>query len=778
MTSRPGFCARICEGAHTVLYGVRREVYPSPVRGSIVGRALLSLTIAGAVLAAAFSAPSAFAQSEETTEPSPPTATASPADVELARELADAGDVEAAIAAYTAYVESGAQEERSAVLMELARLLIADGQPAAAARHLDAYLFEAPPNRNVRDAQFMLAEALRRSGKWDSALSLYNAYTETEEPLEAYARMGRAESLARLGFVADASSEAEAVLEGGLPASVKVQLVRAMAEAFEASGDRGLAIVWYGRLAAEGSPAEQAHALWRSGVLKVQSNDDGWRSDILAVIQRYPATYPALQAVNAFIDLRGAIDGYYFGLVHYQHGEDQKARAIFDDIVAGPASPNAARAAYYLAAIDERAGETDAAIAGYARVREIDSDIELADDALWWRGRLLEQEGRVEEAAEDYERLASQFASSERGREARFRLALLDYDAGRFEQAQDAYAEVASDTTGEVRDRALLWRGKSLLALGDEDAAAEVLRRLSVASPDDYFGLRARALLGETERSIDEGEVDGSSSTDWTAISAWLDASQESETASPAAPSGAQQHLGMGDDLAAAGLLLTADAERALALELAGSDADELLRLARRFEGGTHMSARASARLLAAVDEEVLSDAPEDLWRLAYPAPYTEQLLDATDESDAPTLLLLAMIRQESFFDRLAGSPAGALGLTQIIEPTGEAIARELEVDDFEMEDLYQPAVSLRFGAHYLASQLEAFDGNFYHALAAYNGGPGNAERWAAGSGGDVDRFFEEIDFAETRLYVELVSENLARYRQVYAGLDAPGLPG
>ena len=142
-----------------------------------------------------------------------------------------------------------------------------------------------------------------------------------------------------------------------------------------------------------------------------------------------------------------------------------------------------------------------------------------------------------------------------------------------------------------------------------------------------------------------------------------------------------------------------------------------------------------------------------------------------------PDLLLLAVVRQESFFDPLAGSTAGAVGLTQVIPATGEAIARDLAIADFQLEYLYRPAASLRFGAHYLQQQLDAFDVNVYHALGAYNGGPGNAERWRKAAGDDVDRFVEEIDFSQTKAYLQLVLENLARYRRLYEGLDEPSLP-
>jgi soluble lytic murein transglycosylase len=169
--------------------------------------------------------------------------------------------------------------------------------------------------------------------------------------------------------------------------------------------------------------------------------------------------------------------------------------------------------------------------------------------------------------------------------------------------------------------------------------------------------------------------------------------------------------------------------------------------------------------------------APPDFWRLAYPAPFSAALREAADAEKAPDVLLLALVRQESFFDPLAGSPAGAIGLTQVVPPTGQAIARDLHLNQFQSTDLFRPAVSLRFGAHYLRQQLDTFDGDVYAALAAYNGGPGNALRWQRAAHGDADRFVAEIEYAQTVAYVQLVTENLARYRQLYEGLAEPSLP-
>jgi soluble lytic murein transglycosylase len=141
-----------------------------------------------------------------------------------------------------------------------------------------------------------------------------------------------------------------------------------------------------------------------------------------------------------------------------------------------------------------------------------------------------------------------------------------------------------------------------------------------------------------------------------------------------------------------------------------------------------------------------------------------------------PPLLLLALIRQESFFRPDAESVASALGLTQVIPATAEEIAGQLKEEDFTFGNLVRPKVSLRFGAHYLGAQLELFEGDVPAALAAYNGGPGNSLRWREAAPADADLFLEVINLSETRSYVELVLEHYAHYRYAYGLADGPSL--
>jgi soluble lytic murein transglycosylase len=74
----------------------------------------------------------------------------------------------------------------------------------------------------------------------------------------------------------------------------------------------------------------------------------------------------------------------------------------------------------------------------------------------------------------------------------------------------------------------------------------------------------------------------------------------------------------------------------------------------------------------------------------------------------------------------------------------------------------------MKFGVFYLDKQRESFNGNIYAALAAYNGGPGNAKEWERMASDDPDEFLEVIRFVETRNYIRSIYEIFNIYRLIY----------
>ena len=125
--------------------------------------------------------------------------------------------------------------------------------------------------------------------------------------------------------------------------------------------------------------------------------------------------------------------------------------------------------------------------------------------------------------------------------------------------------------------------------------------------------------------------------------------------------------------------------------------------------------------------------------------------------------LIAAVIYAESRF-REQESHAGALGLMQVTPQTAHLIARRSGGTQFVTRDLADPEINIRYGSYYLRYLLRRYDGNVVAALAAYNAGIGNVDRWG---GARLD--LEAIRFVETRAYVEQVLDKRQEYRDKYA---------
>jgi soluble lytic murein transglycosylase len=124
--------------------------------------------------------------------------------------------------------------------------------------------------------------------------------------------------------------------------------------------------------------------------------------------------------------------------------------------------------------------------------------------------------------------------------------------------------------------------------------------------------------------------------------------------------------------------------------------------------------------------------------------------------------LIAAVIYSESRF-RDQTSSAGARGLMQITPATAEAIEDLSGGSTFKLEDLSDPDLNIRYGTFYLRHLLDKFDENEVAAIAAYNAGETNVAVWG---GSDLTR--GDIEFPETRAYVDSVLEKRHDYRDTY----------
>jgi soluble lytic murein transglycosylase len=151
----------------------------------------------------------------------------------------------------------------------------------------------------------------------------------------------------------------------------------------------------------------------------------------------------------------------------------------------------------------------------------------------------------------------------------------------------------------------------------------------------------------------------------------------------------------------------------------------------------------------------------EPAWfeRLRYPLRYEQIVRGHARNYRLDPALLAAVIYQESKFRADAKSSSGAIGLMQLRPDTAKGIAIRTGGSRFQTSDLYNPEINVRYGSWYLRHLLTKY-GDEKTALAAYNAGQRNVDRWrAAGQG---------IQFSETRAYVDRVEDLKDVYHRAY----------
>jgi peptidoglycan lytic transglycosylase len=172
----------------------------------------------------------------------------------------------------------------------------------------------------------------------------------------------------------------------------------------------------------------------------------------------------------------------------------------------------------------------------------------------------------------------------------------------------------------------------------------------------------------------------------------------------------------------------------------------------------------AAAAVLAAlgVAFATLQSTKPGWWdRFWYPLRYEQIVRGHARHYDLDPALLAAVIYQESKFQADARSRSGAIGLMQLLPATAEGIAIHTGGTAFRVQDLYNPEINIRYGAWYLHHLMLKY-GDEQTALAAYNAGQENVDRWrTAGIG---------IQFPETRAYVSRVEDLKSIYRRAYGG--------
>jgi len=365
-----------------------------------------------------------------------------------------------------------------------------------------------------------------------------------------------------------------------------------------------------------------------------------------------------------------------------------------------------------------------------------------AAQVAWSQANNAESRGQLDRALEGYAFLAENVRTHALAGQARMRSGQIHLRRGDRAAAAEVYEQYLEDfPTGRRWQEAAYWAGRTRLELGDSAAGAAHLRHV-LSQPVEYYAVMSAELLGEP---FDVDVPEGLQSTE----PGWLG-----------------EGLARLDLLTESGLARGADAEVSRLRERAGDQRGPRLRLAEALieRGRTIDGINLGWALLrdeGGWDRQIL--------QVTYPFPYRELVRREAEEWGIDPFMMAAIIRQESAFKADIVSHAGAVGLMQVMPPTGAELARAHGPSGFSRESLTRPEVNLHLGAAFFVDMSRRYDNELPFVLSAYNAGPTRATRWRRyPEANDPLRFTERIPFTETRGYVKSVRRNLGLYRALY----------
>ena len=179
------------------------------------------------------------------------------------------------------------------------------------------------------------------------------------------------------------------------------------------------------------------------------------------------------------------------------------------------------------------------------------------------------------------------------------------------------------------------------------------------------------------------------------------------------------------------------------------------------------------AMLIARNAMDTLSEKPDKndkRWRLVYPILYYQEIIEAADKAGTNAPLMLALTREESYFNPEAMSAVGAKGLMQLMPATAKDIASRHGITNY---NLFNPKQNILLGNYYYAFVKSQLNGMDVSSIAAYNGGTGAVNTWKSTLiYHDTDSFIEQIPYPETKTYVKKVLRSYWNYITIYNGND------
>jgi len=723
----------------------------------------------------------------------------------------------------SAYRDGGSSQIQAAALWGLGRTEYADGRYISALTPLQKIVTEFPDSAFIPYTNFLLGKANYELERYQEATEDFSVYLEMRPGvLDAYVQELRGDAFFDNGNFAEAleaynAAVAAPKIDDSLELEIKVAQTRGEV------GDYATAISTYDAIFSRTENdyiKAQMEYLIGLAYQELDQTDQA-NERFLHTVENYPLSYYSYLALLELLGAEASVSDLDRGLVDYFAGQYDVALAAFDRYIDGGLDTDGT-AQYYRALTQQALQNYVAAIQGFTSFIEnypnhprwaeawgdkaytqwfYTGDYQNgaqtyldfvaaaptqpeAVDYLMSAARILERNNRLEEAAQVWQRVADEYPDNPQTSQALFLAGIAQYRRGDYHMALPIFQRSLL-LSGEKEDqaRAYLWVGKTQEQLGDEAAKQNAWQQAQAIDPTGYYSERARDLLinrapfePPASYNIDiDMDAERKAAAAWLRVTFDLPSDVDLDGLGPLA---GDLRIVRGTEFWELGLYEEARLEFEDLRESVSTSPDNSFRLANYLlDLGLYRSAIFAARqvlTLAGLDEHATSlSAPPYFNHVRYGTYYADLIVPNAEEQGLQPLFLFSVVRQESLFEGFVHSNAGARGLMQIIPGTGASIARTLRWPlEYDPEDLYRPYVSMRLGAHYMASNLELLDGDLYAALAAYNAGPGNASAWQELAPDDQDLLLETIRFQETRDYIRFIYEIYTIYRSLYSPVN------
>jgi len=157
-------------------------------------------------------------------------------------------------------------------------------------------------------------------------------------------------------------------------------------------------------------------------------------------------------------------------------------------------------------------------------------------------------------------------------------------------------------------------------------------------------------------------------------------------------------------------------------------------------------------------------------YRLRFLSPFADDIRPVAHQQALDDAWVYGLMRQESRFITNARSSVGAAGLMQLMPATARWVARKIGLNNFKPNQVHDAEVNVLLGTSYMRIVMENLDNHPVLASAAYNAGPGRAQRWRGEKAIEGAIYAETIPFSETRDYVKKVMSNAVYYSYLFNG--------